>query len=78
MRASRKPGIMARAAYIVFSTPARQLTDNFLIDDTFLSENGVTDFEHYRADPTQKLAQDFFVPADIPVPNGVKIEAGFH
>ena len=78
MRASRKPEIMADAAYVVFSKPARQFTGNFLIDDTFLSENGVTDFEQYRADPTQKLAQDFFVPADIPVPNGVKIEAGFH
>ncbi len=78
MRASRKPEIVADAAYVVFSKTARQFTGNFLIDDTFLSENGVTDFEHYRADPTQKLAQDFFVPDNIPAPNGVKIEAGFH
>jgi citronellol/citronellal dehydrogenase len=78
MRQARKPDIVADAAYAVFAKPARQFTGNFLIDDTFLAENGVTDFEKYRADPTQKLAQDFFVPADIAAPNGVKIEAGFH
>jgi citronellol/citronellal dehydrogenase len=77
MRASRKPEIVADAAYLVFSKPAREFTGNFLIDDTFLAENGIADFEHYRADPTQKLAADFFVPDDIPVPNGVKIETGF-
>jgi citronellol/citronellal dehydrogenase len=78
MRAARKPEIMADAAYAVFAKPAREFTGNFLIDDTFLSENGVTDFEPYRVDPAQKLAQDFFVPDNIAVPKGVKIEAGFH
>ena len=78
MRQSRKPDIMADAAYAVFAKPARQFTGNFLIDDTFLAENGVTDFEQYRADPTQKLASDFFVPDNVPVPKGVKVEAGFH
>ncbi len=77
MRASRKPEIMADAAYAIFSKPARELTGRFLIDDTFLGENGVTDFEKYRVDPTQKLAQDFFVPDDIAPPPGVNIEMGF-
>ena len=67
MRAARKPEIMADAAYAVFAKPAREFTGNFLIDDTFLSENGVTDFEPYRVDPAQKLVQDFFVPDSIPV-----------
>ena len=71
MRQARKPDIMADAAYAVFSTPSRQLTGRFLIDDNFLAERGVTDFERYRADPTQKLAQDFFVPDDIPPPQAV-------
>jgi citronellol/citronellal dehydrogenase len=74
MRAARKPEIMADAAYTVFTKPARELTGQFLIDDTFLAENGVTDFEPYRVDPTQKLAQDFFVPADSAPPPGVKVE----
>jgi len=73
IRASRKPDIMADAAYAVFATPARELTGRFLIDDTFLAEHGVTDFEHYRVDPTQKLASDFFVPDDSVPPPGVKI-----
>jgi len=75
MRQSRKPEIVADAAYAVFSSPSRQLTGRFLIDDTFLAENGVSDFEHYRVDPSQKLAQDFFVPADIPPPKGVNLDA---
>ena len=77
MRAARKPEIMADAAYAVFAKPAREFTGNFLIDDTFLSENGVTDFEPYRVDPTQKLVQDFFVPADSAPPKGVTIERPF-
>ena len=40
MRAARKPGIMADAAYAIFAKPARELTGNFLIDDTFLAQNG--------------------------------------
>jgi citronellol/citronellal dehydrogenase len=77
MRQSRKPEIMADAAYAVFSRPAREFTGRFLIDDTFLAENGVVDFEKYRGDPTQKLAADFFVPDNVPAPKGVVIEGGF-
>jgi citronellol/citronellal dehydrogenase len=69
MRHGRKPEIVADAAYAVFAKPSREFTGNFLIDDNFLAENGVTDFEHYRVDPTQPLAPDFFVPDDIPPPH---------
>jgi citronellol/citronellal dehydrogenase len=75
MRASRKPDIMADAAHAIFNTPARELTGRFLIDDNFLADNGMTDFDHYRVDPTQKLAQDFFVPDDVPPPKGVSLDA---
>jgi citronellol/citronellal dehydrogenase len=75
MRASRKPGIMADAAHAIFMTPSRDLTGRFLIDDVFLSENGVTDFDVYRVDPTSPLAPDFFVPDDTPVPQGVSLKA---
>jgi citronellol/citronellal dehydrogenase len=71
MRQARKPEIVADAAYAIFCTPARELTGRFLIDDNFLAERGVTDFEAYRVDPTQVLAQDFFVPDDIAPPPGV-------
>ena len=75
MRASRKPDIMADAAHAIFVTPSRDLTGRFLIDDVFLSENGVRDFDVYRVDPTSPLAPDFFVPDDTPVPQGVSLKA---
>jgi citronellol/citronellal dehydrogenase len=68
MQRGRKPDIVADAAYAVFAKPSRQFTGNFLIDDNVLAENGVTDFARYRVDPAQPLAQDFFVPDDIPAP----------
>ena len=69
----RKPDIVADAAYAIFNKPSRQLTGRFVIDDSFLAENGVTDFDHYRVDPTQTLAPDFFVPDDSAPPPGVII-----
>ena len=73
MAMSRKPEIMADAAYAVFHKPARTFTGNFLIDDTFLAGEGVTDFSKYRADPRQELAPTFFVPDQPPPPPGVII-----
>jgi citronellol/citronellal dehydrogenase len=70
MRQTRKPQIMADAAHAIFCTPSRRLTGHFLIDDTFLFEHGVTDFERYRNDPEQQPAMDFFVPDDIAPPPG--------
>jgi citronellol/citronellal dehydrogenase len=71
MHQARKPDIMADAAYAIFNTPSRQLTGRFLVDDTFLAQRGVTDFDRYRVDPTQQLAQDFFLPDDVPPPPNV-------
>lgn len=75
LRHCRTPDILADAAYNVFAKPARNFTGHFLIDDTFLSENGVTDFDHYRVDPTKDLMPDFFVPEWIPAPRGVSLKA---
>jgi citronellol/citronellal dehydrogenase len=74
MRASRSPEILADAAYAVVNKPAREFTGRFLIDDSFLAEEGVTDFERYRVDPSVPLAPDFFVPDDTPPP-GVRVGA---
>jgi citronellol/citronellal dehydrogenase len=74
MRMSRKPEILAEAAYRVFHKP-KSFTGNFLIDDTFLAGEGVTDFDQYRVDPSQPLQVDFFVPDDIPPPAGVSLAA---
>ena len=74
MRMSRSPDILADAAHLIFTQPAKTFTGNFLIDDTFMYAVGkVTDFEQYRVDPSMPLAPDFFVPADSKPPPGVKI-----
>jgi len=75
MRQCRTVEIMADAAHAIFVKPSRQFTGNFLIDDTFLYAEGVRDFDKYRVDPTRPLMPDFFVPADVPAPPGVKIGA---
>ena len=72
MRASRSPEILADAAYAIFNKPSREFTGRFLIDDSFLAAEGVTDFERYRVDPSVPLAPDFFVPDDTPPP-GVRV-----
>ena len=74
MRRSRKPEIVADAAARIFEKPA-SFTGRFLIDDTFLAAEGVTDFDHYRVDPTEPLQPDFFVPEDMPPPPGVSLAA---
>jgi citronellol/citronellal dehydrogenase len=73
MRMSRKPEIMAEAAYRIFQKPSREFTGKFLIDDTFLAAEGVTDFEQYRVDPSQPLAPDFFVPDSMKPPASVNL-----
>jgi citronellol/citronellal dehydrogenase len=72
MRMSRKPEILAEAAWRIFQKPA-SFSGNFLIDDTFLSQEGVSDFDQYRVDPNQPLQADFFVPDNIPAPKGVTV-----
>jgi citronellol/citronellal dehydrogenase len=75
MKRCRTTDIMADAAYAIFEKPAREFTGNFLIDDTFLYGEGERDFDKYRIDPATPLMADFFVPADVPAPPGVKIGA---
>ena len=75
---SRTPEIMADAAHVMLTRPAREFSGNFCIDDVVLREAGVTDFSGYRVDPTQPLVADFFLPEDIaPPPDGEEIIDGF-
>src|SRR5688572_16180679 len=61
MRGSRKPEIMADAAYAVLTKPSRELTGRFLIDDEVLAAEGKTDLSEYAVDPAAPLLPDFFV-----------------
>jgi len=74
LRHCRTPDILADAAWHVFNKTAKTFTGNFLIDDTFLAENGVTDFDKYRVDPGKNLMPDFFVPDNMPPPKGVSLD----
>jgi citronellol/citronellal dehydrogenase len=60
---SRKPTIMADAAYEILTTPSRELTGRFLIDEDFLRTRGVTDFSAYSFVPGAELLEDFFLPS---------------
>jgi citronellol/citronellal dehydrogenase len=73
-KSCRTPEILADAAHAIFEKP-KSFSGHFLIDDTFLAENGVTEFDHYRVDPAQDLIQDFFVPDDMTPPKGVSLKA---
>ncbi len=75
MKHCRTTDILSDAAYLIFNKPAKSFTGRFLIDDTFLAENGVTDFDKYRVDPTKDLMPDFFVPDNMPPPPGVSLKA---
>lgn len=74
MNMSRTPDILADAAWRIFQKP-KTFTGNFIIDDTFLASEGVTDFDQYRVNPSQPLQVDFFVPDNIPAPAGVSLKA---
>src|SRR5439155_13099406 len=74
IRRSRKPEILAEAACRIFQNP-KSFTGNFLIDDTFLASEGISDFDQYRVDASQSLQIDFFVPDKYPPPRGVSLDA---
>ena len=60
---TRRPEIMADAAYAILTRPSRELTGRFLIDEDVLKETGVTDFSGYRRADVRddELRGDLFV-----------------
>jgi citronellol/citronellal dehydrogenase len=61
IRGSRKPAIMADAAYAILTTPSRERTGQFCIDDEVLAAAGKTDLSEYAMDPTAQLLPDYFI-----------------
>ena len=72
MKMCRTTDIMADAAHLILTKPAREFSGNFCIDDTLLYANGERDFDKYRVDPTRDLMPDFFVPDTPPAPVSLK------
>jgi citronellol/citronellal dehydrogenase len=62
-RRSRKPQIMADAAYVILSANSREFTGNFCIDEQVLQRAGQTDLSRYRPEGVREedLLPDFFV-----------------
>ncbi len=58
---SRKPDIMADAAYVILNRPSREFTGHFCVDDSILEDEGITDLSAYAVNPDLPLAPDFFV-----------------
>jgi citronellol/citronellal dehydrogenase len=63
MKHSRKPEIVADAAYIILTKSSREATGNFFIDDEVLIEEGITDLGKYSVVPNARLIPDFFLYA---------------
>ena len=61
LKASRKPDIVADAAYAIFRRDSRTATGNFYIDEAVLREEGVTDFDGYAVTPGTQLFTDLFL-----------------
>jgi citronellol/citronellal dehydrogenase len=61
LRASRKPAIMADAAYQILTRDSRTCSGNFFLDEEVLLEAGVSDFEHYAVSPGTPLFSDLFL-----------------
>ncbi len=61
MKGSRSPDIMADAAHVILTRPARECTGNFFVDDEVLHSAGVTDLSKYQSVPGEELIPDFFV-----------------
>ena len=74
MRRSRKPQIVADAAYVILNRPARECTGQFFIDDTVLSEAGVRDFAPYSVEPGLTGLGGLFYDATAPAPPSVLVD----
>lgn len=61
LKASRKPAIMADAAYAIVNRDSREATGNFYIDESVLREKGITDFDRYAVTPGATLYTDLFL-----------------
>jgi citronellol/citronellal dehydrogenase len=61
MQMSRKPEIMADAAYVILTRPSRSCTGNFFLDEDVLRAGGVTDLSQYAMRPGAELMPDLFL-----------------
>ena len=58
---SRKPDILADAAFYILQKPSESCTGHLFIDEEVLAGEGITDLEKYAVVPGAKLYTDLFV-----------------
>ena len=61
LKASRKPAIVADAAYAILTRDCQTCSGNFYIDEEVLRETGVSDFEKYAVSSGTPLYNDLFL-----------------
>lgn len=61
MKMSRKPEIMADAAYYILRKSSKECTGHTFIDEEVLAAEGITDLTKYAVVPGGKLYQDLFL-----------------
>jgi citronellol/citronellal dehydrogenase len=61
MQMSRKPEIVADAAFHIVKQQASLCTGNFFTDEEVLIKEGITDFSSYAVNPGQQLMKDIFL-----------------
>lgn len=61
IRGCRKPEILADAAHAILTTPSRQRTGRFYIDEEVLREAGISDLSGYAVEPGHPLTTDLFL-----------------
>ncbi len=61
LRASRKPVIVAEAAYHILTRDSRSCTGNFFVDEQVLFDAGIKNLEQYAVTPGTPLFNDLFL-----------------
>ncbi|RYZ82433.1 MAG: short chain dehydrogenase, partial [Moraxellaceae bacterium] len=61
MQMSRKPEIIADAAYYILNRSAATCTGNTFIDEEVLAQEGITDLDKYAVVPGGRLYPDLFL-----------------
>lgn len=61
MQMSRRPEVVADAAFYILKRPSTECTGNFFIDEEVLKKEGITNFAKYAVNPSQKLMTDIFL-----------------
>jgi citronellol/citronellal dehydrogenase len=61
VKRSRRPEIMADAAYLILTRRATECTGNFFLDEDVLRKKGIVDFTSYAMEANAEIIPDLFI-----------------